>query len=624
MMSTAIGTWERGTASAAVSRVAAVLGLGLLACTPALSAQTVSQRLEDPEAANVAIVGHVVEPEQIEPTAERIARLRMPAGFTVSVFARDLVNPRMMAVADDGTVYVTRRTVGDVMMLRDTDGDGVADQQRVVASRPNMHGIAITGSTMYLVTIKDLYRTQIRADGTLGPLEHLVDDLPDAGQHPNRTVVVGPDGMLYLSVGSTCNACSEANPENATMLRVSPDGTSRTIYATGLRNTIGFGFAPGGGALFGMDHGIDWLGDNEQHEELNQIVEGAKYGWPYIYADGKYNPQDEPPGGISMAEWAARSARPLGLYTPHAAPMQMAFYTADRFPQEYRGDAFVAMRGSWNRERPSGYEVMRIRFQDGRPVGLEPFVTGFLVQEGGRWGYLARLAGLAQARDGSLLLSDDANGIIYRIAYQGAGAGGAAGGPGAPTNVQGARVGMTDATAPRPPADTPAQLASALLGGSDPSLRVTSPAFANDARIPETYGAEGQNVSPPLQWSAGPAGTRSYAVLMEDPDVERDPPFVHWLLYNVPADVTSLDEAVPGAPRLQKPRGALQGRNERGSVGYFGPRPPKSDPPHHYHFQVFALDTVLDLPHGASRAELLAAMRGHVLAQGRVVGTFER
>ena len=369
-----------------------LLGAWTALAAGAASAQPVQDQLQNPEHADVEVVGHVVEPRQLDPTPERIAGLRLPAGFEVSVFARDLVNPRMMAVAGDGTVYVTRRTVGDVVMLRDEDGDGVADRQEVVASRPGMHGIAIDGDTVYLVAVGELYRTRILGDGTLAPLELLADDLPDLGQHPNPMVVVGPDGMLYLTMGSTCNACSDANPENATMLRAAPDGSGRTIFATGLRNTIGYGFHPETGEVFGMDHGIDWLGDNEQHEELNQIVEGAQYGWPYVYADGEYNPQDYPPGGITMPEWAARSAEPLGLYTPHAAPMQLAFYTGDAFPDEYRGDAFVAMRGSWNRRPPSGYEVVRVRFEDGRPVAFEPFVQGFLVEtEDGGWGHLGRL-----------------------------------------------------------------------------------------------------------------------------------------------------------------------------------------------------------------------------------------
>ncbi len=598
------------------------------AARPAAAQQPVYEQLQDPESANVEIVGHVLEPEPLDPTPERLAQLDMPAGFEITVFADSLINPRMMAVADDGTVYVTRRSVGDVVMLRDEDGDGAADTRQIVASRPQMHGIAIDGQTMYLVTVKDLYQTEIQEGGTLAPLEHLIGDLPDGGQHPNRMVVVGPDGMLYLSAGSTCNACGETNPENATMLRVAPDGSSRTIFASGLRNTIGYGFHPESEVLYGMDHGIDWLGDNVQHEELNRLAQGATYGWPYVYADGKYNPQDQPPGDISMEEWAAQSTEPVGLYTPHAAPMQMTYYTGDAFPEEYRGDAFIAMRGSWNRQPPSGYEVVRIQFEDGRPVGFEPFVTGFLVQEGGTWGHLGRLAGIAQAADGSLLLSDDTNGVIYRIAYTGADSAGAdtsmASGARAPTNADGANVRMTGASDPQPPSQAPPELALALVEAPD-SLSVESPAFESGASIPDTYAAEGQNISPPLDWAEGPAGTMSYALIMEDPDVAQEPPFVHWIIYNIPADVMMLGEAVPGAPWLPLPEGALQGTSGRGSTGYFGPRPPVGDPPHAYHVQVFALDTMLeDLPHGASRAAFLDAIEGHVLAAGEIVGTYQR
>ena len=601
---------------------ALALTLAAAALAPAAArAQSTSEQLENPPAADVEVVGHVLEPRQMRPDA---ARLQVPDGFEVSVFARGLVNPRMLAVADDGTVYVTRRSVGDVMMLRDADGDGSADgptdERRVVASRPNLHGIALDGDQVYLVTIKDLYRTRRLADGRFGPLELLADDLPDAGQHPNRTVVVGPDGKLYLSAGSTCNACDEGNPESATMLRVEPDGSARSIFASGLRNTIGYGFAPGTGDLYGMDHGIDWLGDNEQHEELNLIVEGNTYGWPYIYADGQYNPQDDPPAGLTMADWDAQSARPLGLYTPHAAPMQMAFYTGTAFPAAYRGDAFVAMRGSWNRRPPSGYEVVRVRFEDGRPAGFEPFVTGFLQQDGDGWAQMGRLAGLAVTPDGALLFTDDQNGVIYRVAYTGSGSGRA---PTAPTNVEGARPGLTGAPRPQAPAGTPDQLAAALVG-SGAALTVTSPAFADGAPIPDEHAAEGQNVSPALRWTEGPGGTMSYAVLVEDPDVAMDPPFVHWQLYNVPVGVTALEEGLPGAPKLDVPSGALQGGNDYGSLGYYGPRPPMPDPAHRYHVQVFALDQMLDLPHGASRAEVLDAMRGHVLAHGTLVGTYER
>jgi len=132
-----------------------------------------------------------------------------------------------------------------------------------------MHGIAIDGSKVYLVTVHDIYVADLQDDGSFGELVSIVDDLPDAGQHADRTIAVGPDGMLYVSVGSTCNACNEPNPENATILQVKPDGSARKILASGLRNTIGFAFEPKTGALYGADHGIDWLGDDQQPEEIN-------------------------------------------------------------------------------------------------------------------------------------------------------------------------------------------------------------------------------------------------------------------------------------------------------------------------------------------------------------------
>jgi glucose/arabinose dehydrogenase len=267
--------------------------------------------------------------------------------------------------------------------------------------------------------VKELFVANRNDDGTLGRLRRLIDDLPDAGQHADRTIAVGPDGLLYLSVGSTCNACDESNQENATILRVKPDGTSRMVFASGLRNTIGFAFHPTTKELFGFDHGIDWLGDDEQAEELNQIVEGHQYGWPHIYAKNQRNPQGEPPGGLTMDQWAKMSDVPLLLHTAHAAPMQFAFITSPRFPAEYRGSALVAMHGSWNRLPPSGYEVVRVKFDGGKPTSIEPFLSGFLISLGAnRWGFGGRPFGLAMTPDGGVLVGDDANGVIYRIVYR--------------------------------------------------------------------------------------------------------------------------------------------------------------------------------------------------------------
>jgi glucose/arabinose dehydrogenase len=368
---------------------------------------------------DVQIITHVYEPVRLPATDAMMNQLKLPEGFTVQKFADGLGKPRMMTVAEDGTVYVTRRDPGDVWMLGDTNGDGEADVKKIVAQKPQMHGIAIRGNQMYLTTVRSIYIANRKPDGTLGQLREIISDLPDGGQHANRTIAFGPDRMLYITVGSTCNACDETNDNNATILRANPDGSNRQVYASGLRNTIGFGWHPTTRQMYGMDHGIDWLGDNEQKEELNYIQQNKRYGWPYIYADGKYNPADEPPNGITLAEWAKMSVEPVQLYTAHSAPMQMTFYTANQFPAEYKNDAFVAMRGSWNRKPPSGHEVVRIRFdKSGKPVAIEPFLTGFLVQmKNGDYGRFARPTGIAMAKDGSLLVGDNMNGVIYRISY---------------------------------------------------------------------------------------------------------------------------------------------------------------------------------------------------------------
>lgn len=565
------------------------------------------------------IVGHVYEPKKLEPTDERIASLELPEGFRLARFAEGLKNPRIIAVADDGTAYVTRRDLGDVVMLRDTDGDGSADERKTVAARPQMHGIALDGRRVYLVTVRDVYRADIRDDGTFGELERIIDDLPEAGQHPNRTLAIGPDGMLYITVGSTCNACDESNPENATILRASPDGKQRTIFASGLRNTIGLDWHPATEQLWAMDMGIDWLGDDDQPEELNLIQDGNKYGWPYVYADGKENPQDEPPGGITAEEWARTSENPVLTYTAHASPLQLVFYDGDRFPEGYRNDAFVTFRGSWNRKPPSGYEVARIRFdEEGRPTAFEPFLTGFLTETEDGHGYLGRLAGLAVTPDGALLVGDDSNGVIYRVTHEGGetAAAPAESSPPAEAETPTAKPGTTAAAAQA------ASVAIEELGEGAATLDVTSAALDDGAAIPARFAAEHQDFSPPLAWSEGPEGTRSYVVLVEDPEAPPHP-FAHWVAYDIPAEVTDLREGLPSAPKLEGPVEALQGRNSYGSVGWRGMRPPAGET-HPYHFQVFAIDRPsLELPPGASSSEVLDAIRGHVLAAGELVGTYQ-
>lgn len=561
---------------------------------------------------DVPISTHVFKPQKVPATDARVAQLKAPPGFKVSVFARDLKNARILTVAPDGRIYVSRRDTGDVLMLEDRDSDGVADgAPRKVLDRAGAHGLAIHDGQLYGATVKEIFVAPLQTDGTVGEPQLIVGDLPDAGQHPNRTLAFGPDGMLYISAGSTCNACNESNPESATLLRASPDGKSRVIIASGLRNMIGFDWHPVTGALWGMDHGIDFLGDEIQPEELNRIEQGKRYGWPHVWGDGQENPQSTPPGEVTKAQWKAVSV-PMTLgYKAHAAPMQLVFAKGGgSFPAEYAGDAFVTMRGSWNRKVAAGYEIVRVRFQNGQPQRIEPFITGFLTDRGRT--HIARPVGLAWAKDGSLLMADDANGVIYRIAYQGT---------------------ATPAAALQAPADEMKRQAERGIGvplakdrtetaaSSATSIQVSSPSFSQGDAIPTKHSEYADGVSPKLTWRAVP-GAKSYVLLAEDPDAKPITPFVHWVAWNIPGEVTTLPEGLQEQDRLTEPAGLMQGATSRGSVGYYGPRPPVGDAPHHYHFQLLALDTLLQLPLGASRDDVLAAAKGHVIAKGELVGTY--
>jgi len=395
---------------------------------------------------------------------------------------------------------------------------------------------------------------------------------------------------------------------------VTPDGKSRTIFATGLRNTIGFDWNPTTGELWGLDNGIDFLGDDAQPEELNKIEFGKQYGWPHVFGDGGINPQSTPAGGITKQQWKARSTPMILGYTAHAAPMQFLFYTGHAFPKDYQGDAFGTMRGSWNRATASGYEIVRIHFVNGQAQAFQPFVTGFLTDNGTT--HIARPMGLAMAKDGSLLMGDDANGLIDRVSSTGASS--TEGPMKAPAT---AMLSQTSKGAGVPLAGTRPETQPSAKSAAP--VTVSSTDFTAGAPMPIKLTSYAESASPQLSWPAV-TGAQSYAIILEDPDAKPVTPVVHWVIWNIPGTLNSLPEGLPGHARLTEPDGVLQGRNTHGSVGYFGPKPPIGDQPHHYHIQLFALDTVLDVPGGSDRDTLLKSVKGHVMAKGEIVGLYQQ
>ncbi len=369
---------------------------------------------------NIEVTGHSFVPEKMNFSSELLEMLSLPDGFEINVFAMDLKNPRIMAVGGDGTVYVTELAENNTIALNDTNGDGTADQRRAVVSGiDHLHGIAVQGDRLYLATPTELYVAQIGQDGEVGEPQILVDGLPDGGQHPNRTLHVGPDGKIYLSVGSSCNVCPEPEPEHATILEIDADGSSRRIYASGLRNTIGFAMNPVTGEIWGMDQGSDWRGDDVPPEELNRIIEGRHYGWPWCFGKMQVDQViSQKPENMTKEEFCAETEPSVLEYQAHSSPIQLVFYNGTQFPEEYRNDAFLTLRGSWNRRPAVGYKVVRILFDEaGQPTGFEDFLTGFLANNG--TAFFARPAGLAVGKDGSLLVGDDTNGVIYRVSYRG-------------------------------------------------------------------------------------------------------------------------------------------------------------------------------------------------------------
>ncbi len=407
--------------SAKLLALGAALALGLGAAQ-----QAPTPRPIPPAEPPVSTTVTRLEPAPMAFSPDKLARLKVPAGFQLKVMATGLGNARSLLVMPNGGIYLSRMKQGDLWYLRDANGDGqigAAERRQVAQNLGTPHGMSVRWGKLYVAGQKNIWVMDMAGDGDLSVPRVFASGFPDAGQHSARGIGWGPDGYLYASFGSPDNDSPTPNPEDASMLRLSPDGQSREVYADGLRHTIGFGWHPVTKVLYGFDQGSDWHGDNIPPEELNVIERGKNYGWPFCYGDRQPDPYvnvSGVPGQISKAEYCARTQGNVLSNTAHSAAIDLAFYTGDQFPAQFKNSAFEAFRGSWNRSEPSGYYIGHVEFgADNKPVAITPFVSGFVYQEGGQWKQFGRVAGVAQYTDGSLLFTDDQSGVLYRVLYTG-------------------------------------------------------------------------------------------------------------------------------------------------------------------------------------------------------------
>ena len=339
-------------------------------------------------------------------------RFKLPDGFRIGIFATDIPHARMMRVTETGDILVTSMREGDVYLLhRDADGDGRSDGRTKLFFGLNVpHGLALHDGYIYVAETGRILRARFNPETRIaGSLELVFDGLPEGGNHRTRTIGFGPDGMLYVTIGSSCNVCLEDEPFRATMVRMTPEGENAKVFATGLRNTVGFDWQPGTGVLYGTDNGRDLLGDDTPNCELNRIEEGADYGWPYAYDDQVADP-DFGKGNMDKV----RASRPLlHGFGAHVAPLGIKFLKPELAPADYEDVALVALHGSWNRSTLSGYKVVALHISDSGDVEEEDFLTGFEKDED----VIGRPVDIAQGLDGAIYISDDYAGVIYRVGF---------------------------------------------------------------------------------------------------------------------------------------------------------------------------------------------------------------
>jgi glucose/arabinose dehydrogenase len=339
-------------------------------------------------------------------------KIKLPPGFRISIFAENIPNARSMIMSPNGILYVGTRKEGKVYAIIDKNQDYRSDEVITIArglNRPN--GVAIKDGDLYVAEIHRIikFRDIDKHLPSATKAEIVYDRFPGKRWHGWKFIRFGPDDMLYVPLGAPCNVCEKKDPRYATIMRMKKDGSNMEIFAKGIRNTVGFDWHPDTRELWFTDNGRDFLGDDIPPDELNHAPEkGLHFGFPYYHGDNIPDPK------YGKKPIQGKYKIPSQKLGPHVASLGMRFYTGNMFPEKYKNQIFIAEHGSWNRSVPIGYRITLVNLKNDKPLGYEVFASGWLQGDS----VMGRPVDIEIALDGSLLVSDDYAGIIYRISYE--------------------------------------------------------------------------------------------------------------------------------------------------------------------------------------------------------------
>ena len=399
--------------------LAGTIGTLAVIASPAASQQTPPPEAPPPwaqgrpDAALRANLAPIVPPP-LPAAADKlpIAKLKAPAGFKVELYASGVPNARTLRQGDKGTVFVSSRILDKVYAIVDKDGKREVKTLYSGLYRPN--GLALHNGTLYIAELAKISKVEKIEDNLDNPPKPVAiyEDLPKDEAHGWKYLTVGPDNKLYFNVGAPCNICMPS-PAHAQLRRINLDGSSPEVVALGIRQVVGMDWHPILGQLYFTENSRDWLSEDIPEDKLNRLTQPGKdnFGFPYCHQGNI--PDQEFGWGRSCAEFT----KPVTLLGPHAAPLGMRFYTGSMFPAQYRNAIFVARHGSWNRSQKFGGDIAVVSLNDdGTVKSVDPFLTGFIEDNK----YLGRPADVMVLKDGSMLISDDFNGAVYRVGYDAA------------------------------------------------------------------------------------------------------------------------------------------------------------------------------------------------------------